>query len=47
MKYAALLCTGMEKPFKKKSLRRKLSAMTDEQLEAMFMTLLQVEFKSI
>jgi hypothetical protein len=41
MKYASLLCTGREKQFKKTSLRKKLSAVTDEQLEAIFMFLLQ------
>ena len=47
MKYATLFFTGIENPFKKKSLRKKLSAVTDEQLQAIFMTLLQVEFTSI
>ena len=47
MIYATLLRNGSDKPFKKTSLRKKLSAMTDDQLEAMFMELLRLQFKSL
>jgi hypothetical protein len=47
MKYATLLCNGGDKKFKKTSLRKKLTAMTEEHLEAMFTHLVRAQFKSL
>jgi hypothetical protein len=41
MKYAVLLCSGTEKQFKKKTLKKKLSAMTEEQLASIVIFLAQ------
>jgi hypothetical protein len=39
MKYGVLLCSGAEKKFKKPTLKKKLSAMTEEQIESIFLEL--------
>ena len=39
MKYGVLLCSGAEKKFKKTTLKKKLFAMTEEQIESIFLEL--------
>ena len=39
MKYGIFLCSGADKKFKKTTLKKKLSTMTDEQIQSIFLQL--------
>ncbi len=39
MKYGILLCSGADKKFKKTTLKKKLSTMTDAQIQSIFLQL--------
>lgn len=39
MKYGIFLCSGADKKFKKTALKKKLSTMTDEQIQSIFLQL--------